>query len=188
MDPKASPQAQSRAQHKFRRLLGRSTTRKAFYFLETRRAMTIVLMLVLAVLLALPAYAQEALWKELNAKGGTLYQQGRYAEAAKVAQEALKVAETTFSPDHLDVATSLNNLAEVYRTQGKYAEAEPLYKRALAIREKPLGPNHPSVATSLNSLALLYDAQGKYAAAEPLYKRALAIQERPWGRIIPMWR
>ena len=32
-----------------------------------------------------------------------------------------------------DVAISLNNLAELYRTQGRYAEAEPLYQRSLAI-------------------------------------------------------
>jgi len=68
----------------------------------------------------LPAYAQEALWKELNAKVVTLYQQGRYAEAAKVAKEALKVAEATFGPDHLDVGVSLNNLALLYEAQGKW--------------------------------------------------------------------
>ncbi len=54
------------------------------------------------------------------------------------------------------MATSLNNLAELYRTQGQYAQAEPLHKRSLAIREKALGPDHPSVAASLNNLALLY--------------------------------
>ncbi len=176
------PPAQLRAQHKFRRLLGRSTTRTAFYFLEARRAMTIVLMLVLAVSLALPAYAQEALWKDLRVKVRTLYHQGRYTEATKVAQEALKVAENTFGPDHPNLATSLNNLAELYRRlQGKYAAAEPLYQRALGIREKALGPSHPQVATSLNNLAELYYTQGKYAAAEPLYKRALAIWEKALG-------
>ena len=44
------------------------------------------------------------------------------------------------------LATSLNNLAEVYRLQGRYAEAKPLYKRSLAIREKTLGPEHPELA------------------------------------------
>lgn len=49
--------------------------------------MKIILMMVLAMSPALAAYAQEALWKELNAKFLTLYQQGRYTEAAKVAEE-----------------------------------------------------------------------------------------------------
>ena len=79
------------------------------------------------------------------------------------------------------MATSLNNLAELYHAQGQYAQAEPLYKRALAIREKALGPDHPDVATSLNNLAALYRAQGQYAQAEPLFKRSLAIREKALG-------
>jgi len=97
------------------------------------------LMTMLATSFALAAYAQETLWDELNAKASTLYQQGQYSEAAKVAEEAWEVAENTFGPDHPNVATSLNNLAVLYKAQGKYAQAEPLYKRALAIREKPWG-------------------------------------------------
>ncbi len=76
------------------------------------------------------------------------------------------------------MATSLNNLAELYRVQGRYAEAEPLYQRSLAIREKTPGPEHSDVAQSLNNLALLYDAQARYAEAEPLFQRALAIMEK----------
>ena len=75
--------------------------------------------------------------------------------AVVVAKQALEAAET-LGPDHPSVATSLNNLAELYRVQGQYAQAEPLYKRSLAIREKALGPDHPDVADSLNQLALLY--------------------------------
>ncbi len=41
--------------------------------------------------------------------------------------------------EHPDTATSLNNLAELYKAMGDYAKAEPLYRRALAIREKALG-------------------------------------------------
>ncbi|MCK5254610.1 MAG: tetratricopeptide repeat protein, partial [Deltaproteobacteria bacterium] len=48
---------------------------------------------------------------ELNHKAVILFEQGRYSEAAKVAEEALAVAEKTLGPDHPDVATSLNNLA-----------------------------------------------------------------------------
>ena len=58
-------------------------------------------------------------------------------------QRALAIEEKALGPEHPDVATSLNNLAELYRDQGKYGEAEPLYQRALAIDEKALGPDHP---------------------------------------------
>src|SRR2546430_7128501 len=100
-----------------------------------------------------------------------LYEAGKYAEAVPLAQRVVELAEKQFGPEHPNVATSLNYLAELYREQGSYAEAEPLHKRALAIREKTLDPEHPDVPTSLNYLAELYHAQGRYAEAEPLHKR-----------------
>ena len=136
---------------------------------------------LLALAFAVHAVAQEARWEELNEQVVRLYQQGKYAEAIPIARESLRVAEATFDLEHLNVETSLYNLASLYDKQGRYAEAEPLYKRALAIREKALGPDHPDVAASLNNLASLYHKQGRYAEAEPLYKRALAIREKALG-------
>ena len=107
--------------------------------------------------------------------------QGKYEEAEPLYQRALAIKEKALGPDHPDVATSLNNLALLYKAQGKYVEAEPLYQRALAIREKALGPEHPDVAKSLNNLAELYQDQGKYSEAEPLYQRSLAIKEKALG-------
>jgi tetratricopeptide (TPR) repeat protein len=54
----------------------------------------------------------------------------------------LGIREKALGPDHPDMATSLNNLAMLYRTKGNYAEAEVLLKRALAIKKKALGPDH----------------------------------------------
>lgn len=80
-----------------------------------------------------------------------------------------------------DLATSLNNLALLYRSQGKYSEAEHLYIEALALTRKLLGEEHPDVAQSLNNLAALYHSQGRYSEAEPLYIQALDILERILG-------
>jgi hypothetical protein len=38
---------------------------------------------------------------------------------------ALANLEETLGSEHLDVATSLNNLATLYKSQGRYTEAEP---------------------------------------------------------------
>ncbi len=124
--------------------------------------------------------AQGGQWETYMAAATKAYQQGNYPEAEKQLGAALKEAEG-FGPQDPRLATSLNNLAVLYRAQGKYAEAEPLYKRALIIRQLALGPDHPDVAASLNNLAVLYEAQGKYADAEPFYKRALAILEKALG-------
>jgi len=98
-------------------------------------------------------------WNTLNDKVKSLYRQGRFDHAIVVAKKALEVAEQAVGPNHPDVATSLNNLAELYRIQGQFAQADPLYKRALAIDEKACGPNNPDVATDLNNLALLCQAR-----------------------------
>ena len=115
-------------------------------------------------------------WKTLNDEIISLYRQGSYDRAVVVAKRALQVAEQEMGPNHLSVAKSLNNLAELYRTQGRYTQAEPLYKRSLAIREKALGPNHPDVAQSLENMAKLYRKTGREKAAKELEKRAAAIR------------
>ncbi len=115
-------------------------------------------------------------WKRLNQEVEELYRAGQYDRAVTVAQAALEAAEKNAGPDHPNVATSLNNLAGLYKAQGDYAKAEPLFKRSLAIREKALGPDHPDVAVSLENLAELYRATNRWAEAEKLEARAKIIR------------
>ncbi len=132
----------------------------------------------LVVLLGSGAFAhgQGVEWEALNKQVLSLYQKGQYDRAVVVAKKALDVAEKAVGPNHPSVATSLNNLAELYRAQGQYAQAEPLYKRSLAIMEKALGPDHPNVATSLNNLAELYRATDRIKEAQELEKRVARIR------------
>ena len=41
-------------------------------------------------------------------------------------KRSLAIREKSLGPNHPAVATSLNNLARLYRAQGRYADAEPL--------------------------------------------------------------
>jgi tetratricopeptide (TPR) repeat protein len=103
---------------------------------------------------------------------------GQYTEAEPLYQRALAVDEKRLEPDHPNVATRLNNLAQLYYDLGRYPEAEPLMQRALAIDEKTFGPDHPKIAAMLNNLAVLYWNQGRYVEAEPLMQRARAIRAK----------
>ena len=135
-----------------------------------------------------PAWSNEDSFqkaKELNGEVIRLYQKGRYAEAIPYAEKALIIFEKTVGAEHPDTATSLNNLAELYRTMGAYEKAAPLYKRSLEIREKTVGPEHPETAAVLNNLALLYYTIGTYDKAESLYKRSLTINEKALGPELP---
>ena len=63
-------------------------------------------------------------------------------------RRALAIDEKSFGPEHPNVATRLNNLAQLLQATNRLAEAEPLMRRALAIFEKSLGPEHPDVPLS----------------------------------------
>ena len=115
---------------------------------------------------------QGAKWESYITAAQQAYRQADYAEAEKQSEAALKEAEAF---DDVRLATSLNNLALLYKAQGRYAEAEPLYQRALAIREKALGPEPPDVATSLENYADLLRKTGRVSEATKMETRAKAI-------------
>ena len=102
-------------------------------------------------------------------------------EAKAIATFQSAIARRESLPDPTPLATSLNNLAGLYKSQGRYEEAEPLFQRSLQIREQQLGAEHPDTASSLNNLALLYESQERYEEAEPLLLRSLQIKEQQLG-------
>jgi hypothetical protein len=117
-------------------------------------------------------------WDDLSNEAFTLFQQGQFPEAAKRLQEALKAAEDTLGPEHLDVATILRNLAGLSEAQGKYADAETFYIRLLKIEEKALGQDHPDVAVTCENMAELYRQIGKEDEANKLETRAKKIRSK----------
>ena len=86
----------------------------------------------LAALLSAPSVCAEGAgieWDILNDEVVELYRTGQYARAVVVGKKALKVAEEIVGPDHPSVATSLNNLAALYRATGQILEAQELERR-----------------------------------------------------------
>jgi tetratricopeptide (TPR) repeat protein len=117
----------------------------------------------------------------MNDLGVWLTNRAEHGEAEPLFQRGLAIREKVLDPEHLDVASSLNNLAELYHRQGRYVEAEPLFERARAIREKAPGSNRPELARSLQGLAVVFRRQGRYRKAEPLLQRAQKIVEEALG-------
>jgi tetratricopeptide (TPR) repeat protein len=76
---------------------------------------------------------REALWNEMTEQVLDLYQMGDYPQAVEIAEKALNLAENIYDPHHLNLATSLTNLATLMRAQGREGEAEALYRRAMDI-------------------------------------------------------
>jgi len=122
---------------------------------------------------------QEA--QQLHDEARKLYAQAHYQEAIPLSKKALEIREEVLGPDHVDTATSLDNLAQLYHVTGLYSQAEPLYRRAIQIFEKTVGPEAPETALSLNNLGVLVQLTGRNAEAESLFRRALAIREKVLG-------
>ena len=59
-------------------------------------------------------------------------------EAEALALRSVAIHDNTKGSDASELATSLNNLATVFKLQGKYKKAESRYRRALSIYEKAL--------------------------------------------------
>lgn len=100
---------------------------------------------------------------------------GKAEEGIPLYESLRDWAREVHGKDSRDYASSLNNLASLYKAQNRLNEAEPLYDEALAIRRAALQEGHPDIAAGLNNLAGLYKDQNRLGEAEPLYEEALAI-------------
>lgn len=116
----------------------------------------------------------------LNGLANLYIEQGKFAQAEALGQQALYLHERFLQSSH-ELASSLSTLANLYLMQGRYTQAEPLFLQVLHLEEQTFGPQHPSVIIPLSRLGLVYLRQGKYAQAEALLRRALQAGEQAFG-------
>jgi CHAT domain-containing protein/Tfp pilus assembly protein PilF len=119
--------------------------------------------------------------RELNAAVAKAYQEKRYDEGARLAEQALKLARQAFGARHQDTLGSMSLLAAFYVLQGRYDAAEPLLSGALQVSRKMMGARHPKTLTSMSSLALMYSNQHRYGEAEPLLAEVVKLRREVLG-------
>jgi tetratricopeptide (TPR) repeat protein len=100
---------------------------------------------------------------------------GDYAKAEPLYQQALRLREKVFGPDHLLTSATVSNLGVLYWETGKYAQAQPLLQRVLQLRIKKLGLEDPDTMSSQYNLGILYDDMGDYPKARPLLEQCLTL-------------
>ena len=144
--------------------------------MKKNKKIVLLMAAIIGVSITLISCTRRNPYDEINDRIIVLFQQGKYAEAERLAKEALTMAKEKFGEDHPKVATCLDSLAMIYSTQGKYREAEPLYKEILAIREKTLGPNHADVVHVLENMIELYKTMGKDDEVKKLSERIERIR------------
>ena len=101
---------------------------------------------------------------------------GRYSDAEPLFMRSLHIRETQLGANHPDTASSLNNLAALYRAMGRYSDAEPLYLRTLEIWTKSLGENHPNTQTAWGNFHYLLQQALANGSADSLSSYPLTQQ------------
>ena len=104
-----------------------------------------------------------------------------YARARTLNEDALAIRRRIFSPPHVAISESLNNLAMVYYRSKDYAAAAPLFNESLAMNRRLFGDTHPEVAANLNNLALVARDSGDYRKANELFEQVVAIDRQLLG-------
>lgn len=102
---------------------------------------------------------------------------GRHLEAKRAYERALEIRRAfAVTPEDVDVAESLHNLAVVHLELGEHAAALERQQQALAIWRSALGRRHPVVAQGLNNLGAMYHQMGAYREAVEALDEALAMR------------
>ncbi len=117
-----------------------------------------------------PEHLEGEYW---NVLGAVLEAQGRYRDAEAAHRRAMDLRLAQTGPDHILVASSLNNLGNVAFKEGHWVEAQSFYEHALSIYEAALGPMHPRVAPVRVNVANVLAAQGRNDRAQAAYEHAL---------------
>ena len=84
-------------------------------------------------------------------------------------QRALEIRLEQLGPNHIDVASSYDNLGTLCGTKGDLQHARDYHQRALIIQLEQLGPNHIRVAACYNNLGNVCENKGDLQHARDYY-------------------
>lgn len=121
-------------------------------------------------------------WRIFTDQAREFFLQGKIEEAEKFFMLAIQEARKGFGERDPHVASSCNNLAELYRVRKMLEKAEPLYLEAVEILEQSFGPEDIRLGVAYHNIGQFYIAQRKLAEARKFYEQALKIKVRVLGR------
>lgn len=101
-------------------------------------------------------------------------------------EAALEKRERVLGKEHLEVARTLDVLADVHAEAGDFLKAEESWGRSLELKRKLLGPRHPGMAWVLVQLGSNAHRAGDHAKAIAFFDEALPIFTDAFGPEHPM--
>jgi tetratricopeptide (TPR) repeat protein len=77
----------------------------------------------------------------------------------------LEIEKKNLGDDHINYATTLNNLCITLEKLGDFEKAKACYLKVLEIKKKHLGEDHIDFAITLNNLCIILKNFGEYEKA-----------------------
>jgi tetratricopeptide (TPR) repeat protein len=127
----------------------------------------------------LPTFRKVASPYDLLNLAGTLVNDGKFEEADSLQQEALEGLRKTPGDHRLEIAKTLQQIANIRRGQGRKAEAEKLMLEQLPIVRELGTPE--DLASSLDTLSWLFMEEGKIPNAEQMFRERVFLERRICG-------
>ncbi|MBS1952690.1 MAG: tetratricopeptide repeat protein [Cyanobacteria bacterium SZAS-4] len=113
-----------------------------------------------------------------------LLKQQKYELAERFLSRSWRLKTKVLGSSQLELARTLNTIAELYYLQGKWADAEQLCRRVYEVYVQQYGHDHPNTHTALSNAVLLEQtnaARNAAAGGAPVQNAAQA-QQQPVGQ------
>ncbi|HEY9732049.1 MAG TPA: tetratricopeptide repeat protein [Drouetiella sp.] len=94
-----------------------------------------------------------------------LLKQQKYALAERFLSRSWRLKTKVLGSSQLELARTLNTIAELYYLQGKFADAEQLCRRVYEVYVQQYGQDHPNTQTALSNAMLLEQTNAARNAA-----------------------
>ncbi|CAN5457000.1 hypothetical protein BH10CYA1_BH10CYA1_27210 [soil metagenome] len=94
-----------------------------------------------------------------------LLKQQKYALAERFLSRSWRLKTKVLGSSQLELARTLNTIAELYYLQGKWADAEQLCRRVYEVYVQQYGHDHPNTQTALSNALLLEQTNAARNAA-----------------------
>jgi tetratricopeptide (TPR) repeat protein len=134
------------------------------------------LLVLLALLFAPAAIADEAAWNKYTTEGARAYESGNFGVAQKNFEMSLAEAKK-FGANDMRLATSLTNLGVLYSFRNQNAKAGPLFEQAVRIKQKALGPDNYETIAAVAKLCQ-FNLKNSPAKAEPICNRVVGYVDQ----------
>jgi tetratricopeptide (TPR) repeat protein len=108
--------------------------------------------------------------------GKVHYKLGHFEESIEFYLKAIEIKIASFGDQHLETATSYEEVAQSYATNEQYSVAIDFYKRSLNIKMKHSPYHNSSIANLYEKLASVYSHDKQFDQAKIYSQKALSLR------------